>query len=178
VLLVDEAWGDYVDDSESAIHMVGRHPNVVVVRSFSKALGLAGERVGYMFLSEPLARYYRQIDVPFEPSIVGATLARAVLDETGLIEEIRREAIASKAEIAGAFASAGLHVLPTHPAVAIMAVESPSRSIVEDLRARGVRVLPGSSFCRTHPRWDDSFCRVRIVERDLVGPLCRRIAAL
>ncbi len=64
VLLVDEAWGDYVDDAESAIHLAGRFPNVAVVRSFSKALGLAGERVGYMFLSEPLAKYYRQVDIP------------------------------------------------------------------------------------------------------------------
>ncbi len=178
VLLVDEAWGDYVDDAESAIHMVGRFPNVAVVRSFSKALGLAGERVGYMFLSEPLARYYRQVDIPFEPTIVGATLARAVLDEPGLIGEIRREAAEAKEKIAGAFAAVGLHVLPTHPNVAIMAVEAPSRNIVRELHERGIRVLPGSSFFHTHSRWDDGSCRVRIVERELVEPLCRRVTAL
>ena len=177
-LLVDEAYGDYVEDSASAIHLVGRHPNVIVVRSFSKALGLAGERVGYMFLSEPLARFYRQVDVPYEPGIVGATLARAVLDAPGLLEEVRREARASKEAVGRAFREAGLDVLPTHPAVAIMAVEAPSRNIVSELRDLGIRVVAGSSFGRTHPRWDDSFCRVRIVERDLVEPLCRRIAEL
>ena len=178
VLLVDEAWGDYLPDSESAIHLVGRRPNVIVVRSFSKALGLAGERVGYMFMSEPLARYYRQVDIPFEPGIVGATLARAVLDEPGLLDEIRQEATLAKETIARAFAEAGLNVLPTHPNVAIMSVEAPSRDLVEALARQDVRVLPGSSFARTHPRWDDTFCRVRIVERELVEPLCRRIAAL
>lgn len=178
VLLVDESWGDYVPDAESAIHLVGRHPNVIVARSFSKALGLAGERVGYMFLSGPLAKYYRQIHTPFEPSIVGALLARAVLDEPSVIEEIRNEAVRAKARIVAAFESAGLRVLPTHPNVAILAVEAPSRNIVEEMRALGIRVLPGSSFSRTHPRWDDSFCRVRVVERDLVEPLCRRLAAL
>ena len=178
MLLVDEAWGDYLPDSESAIHLVGRRPNVIVVRSFSKALGLAGERVGYMFMSEPLARYYRQVDIPFEPGIVGATLARAVLDEPGLLDEIRQEATLAKETIARAFAAAGLNVLPTHPNVAIMSVEAPSRDLVEALARQDVRVLPGSSFARTHPRWDDTFCRVRIVERELVEPLCRRIAAL
>jgi histidinol-phosphate aminotransferase len=177
-LLVDEAWGDYVDDAASAIHLVSRHPNVAVVRSFSKALGLAGERVGYMFLSEPLARYYRQADIPFEPGVVGATLARAVLDAPGLVDEIRAEAARAKEKIALAFRAAGLTVFPTHPSVAILAVQAPSRNVVRELDERGVRVLPGSSFAKTHPRWDDSFCRVRVVERDLVEPLCRRIAQL
>lgn len=177
VLLVDEAWGDYLDDSESAIHLVGRHPNVIAVRSFSKALGLAGERVGYMFLSSALARYYRQVHTPFEPSIVGAVLARAVL-ESGVVREVREEAVRTKREVVRAFEAAGLHVLPTHPGVAIMGVEAPSRDIVSELKARGIRVLGGSSFSHTHPRWDDSFCRVRIVERDLVEPLCQRLSAL
>ena len=178
VLLVDEAWGDYVDDDASAVHLVGRHPNVIVVRSFSKALGLAGERVGYMFLSRPLAPYYAQADIPFEPGIVGATLARAILDEPGLVEEIRRETRRNKETLTAAFRAAGLNVLPSHPNVGIMAVESPSRDVVSRLRRYGVRVLPGSSFEHTHPRWDDGFCRVRIVERNLVDPLCRRIAGL
>lgn len=178
ILLVDEAWGDYVADSDSAIHLVGSHPNVAVVRSFSKGLGLAGERVGYMFLSEPLAKYYREVDIPFEPGIVGATLARAVLDDRELLAEIRRETAWAKEKIEGAFRAAGLNVLPSHPSVAILSVEAPSRNIVRELRERGIRVLPGSAFARTHPRWDDAFCRVRIVERDLVAPLCRRIAAL
>jgi histidinol-phosphate aminotransferase len=176
-LLVDEAWGDYLPDADSAVHLVGRHPNVIVVRSFSKALGLAGERVGYMYLSEPLARYYRQVDVPFEPGIVAATLARAVLDAPGLLEEVRGEALHSKEIVSRCFESAGFRVLPTHPNVAIMAVASPDGNVVASLRARGIRVLPGSSFGRTHPEWTDRFARVRIVERDLVEPLCRRISA-
>jgi histidinol-phosphate aminotransferase len=178
VLLVDEAWGDYLPDEASAIHLVGGHPNVIVVRSFSKALGLAGERVGYMFMSGPLAMFYRQVHTPFEPSIVGAMLARAVLDDPDVLGEIRQEAVRAKERIARAFEAAGLQVLPTHPCVAIMALEAPSRNIVEELRALRIRVLAGSSFSRTHPRWNDSFCRVRVVERDLIEPLSQRLARL
>jgi hypothetical protein len=101
-----------------------------------------------------------------------------VLDEPGLLDEIRHEALVAKESIAAAFAAAGLNVLPTHPNVAIMAVEAPSSDIVAALGRKAVRVLPGSSFGRTHPGWDDSFCRVRVVERELVEPLCRRIASL
>jgi hypothetical protein len=59
-----------------------------------------------------------------------------------------------------------------------MAVEAPSRNIVRELHERGIRVLPGSSVSHTHSRWDDASCRVRIVERELVEPLCRRVTAL
>ena len=57
-MLVDEAFADYLDDRASAIHLVPRYRNLIVVRSFSKALGLAGERIGYMFLSSEMARIW------------------------------------------------------------------------------------------------------------------------
>jgi histidinol-phosphate aminotransferase len=177
VLLVDEAWGDYVEDGASAIRLVGSHPNLIVVRSFSKALGLAGERVGYMFLSAPLARYYREVDVPFEPSFVGATLARAVLDDANLIDEIRRQAVLAKQQAREAVEGVGFEVLPTHPAVAIMAVHSPARDIVVELRRRGIRVLGGSNFARTQPRWDDSYCRLSLNGGDRVASLCQRLSS-
>jgi len=178
VLLVDEAWGDFLDDSLSAVHLVGSHDSMIVVRSFSKALGLAAERVGYMFMSRELAKHYRQIDVPFEPGLVGATLARETIRDSGFIEHVRTEARAAKAEIKAALASAGLLVLPTHDSVSILGVHAPARNIVHDFEMRGVLVRAGSAFVRTHAQWDDSYCRLRVVRKRLLPLLCDRIAAL
>jgi histidinol-phosphate aminotransferase len=178
ILVVDEALGDFVDDAESCARLAASHDNVIVTRSFSKALGLAAERVGYAFLSAPLAEYYRLVDVPFEPGLVAATLARETLKDHAYLEHVRRESAAAKAEIVSACQDAGLGVLPSHPAVSILTVHSPGRDARMLLRSRGILVQPGSSFGRTHMGWDDSFARLRVVAGPLVPVLCERIRSL
>lgn len=177
-LVVDEAFGDYLDDSASAIHLVPRYRNLIVVRSFSKALGLAAERIGYMFMSEELATLYREIDVPFEPGIVAQTLARETLADPAWIERVRVEVRQAKSQIVATLAQTDVRILPTHPDVAIMALHRPGRDLSCDLRQRGIVVLPGSSFSHTHASWDDSYCRLRVVRGDLLELLCRRLATL
>jgi histidinol-phosphate aminotransferase len=177
VLLVDEAFGDYLHDEDSAAQLVSRYRNVIVVRSFSKALGLAAERIGYAFFSDDLARVYRQIDVPFEPGAVAQTLACATLADAGWLERVRAEVRRNKRAIVGALEGTGLRVLPTHPEVAILAIHGPGRDLVRELRDRGVAALPGSSFANTHAGWDDSYCRVRVLRGDDLALLCRRLAA-
>ena len=177
-LVVDEAFGDYLADSTSAIHLVPRYRNLIVVRSFSKALGLAAERIGYMFMSEELAKLYREIDVPFEPGIVAQTLARETLADPEWIERVRVEVRQAKSQIVATLANTDVRILPTHPDVAIMALHRPGRDLSCDLRQRGIVALPGSSFSHTHESWDDSYCRLRIVRGDLLELLCRRLATL
>jgi histidinol-phosphate aminotransferase len=178
VLLVDEALGDFVDDRLSAARLAATHENVIVTRSLSKALGLAAERVGYAFFSQPLADHYRLVDVPFEPGLVAATLARETLRDRAFLELVRKEAASAKAEIVRACADAGLSVLPSHPGVSILTLHSPARDARQLLRSRGILVQAGSSFGRTHAGFDDSFCRLRVVAGPLVPVLCERIRSL
>ena len=133
-LLVDEAFGDYLDDSASAVHLLPQYRNLIVVRSFSKALGLAGERIGYMFMSPELARAYREVDVPFEPGVVAQTLAIETLADSSWIERVRLEVRHAKSRIVGALAHTDMSVLPTHPDVAIMAVHRPGADLSCDFR--------------------------------------------
>jgi histidinol-phosphate aminotransferase len=177
-LLVDEAFGDYVDDRASAIHLVPRYRNLIVVRSFSKALGLAAERVGYVFMSKDLATLYREIDVPFEPGIVAQTLALEALADPGWIDRVRLDARQAKRQIAAALAQTDIRVLPTHPDVAIMALHRAGRDLCCNLRQQGIVALEGSHFAATHPDWDDSYCRLRVMRGEQLDLLCRRLAAM
>ena len=177
-LLVDEAFGDYVDDQASAIHLVPRYRNLIVVRSFSKALGLAAERVGYVLMSKDLATLYREIDVPFEPGIVAQTLALESLADPGWIDHVRLDARQAKGQIVAALAHTDIRVLPTHPDVAIMALHRAGRDLCCNLRQHGIVALEGSHFASTHPDWDDSYCRLRVMRGDHLDLLCRRLAAL
>jgi histidinol-phosphate aminotransferase len=174
-LVVDEAFGDYLDDAASAIHLVPHFRNLIVVRSFSKALGLAGERVGYMFLSMEMARAYREIDVPYEPGIVAQTLAVETLADPAWIERVRDQVRHAKIRIVAALSHTDIRVLPTHPDVAIMAVHRPGADLSCDFRRRGIVALPGSNFANTHAAWDDSYCRFRVAHGTELELLCRRL---
>ena len=90
IVLVDEAYGDFVPDECSAINLVRKYSNLMVIRSFSKALGLAAQRVGYMAISDSLAHYYKKIDVPFEPTLVSAEMASMTLGDYDFINHVRK----------------------------------------------------------------------------------------
>ncbi len=178
IVIVDEAYGDFVENAESAVHLVRQYKNLAVVRSFSKCLGLAAERVGYMFLSVPLAQLYIQLDVPFEPSVIAATLATATLSDCSFIEFIRREALFAKMTIINALGDVGYDILPTHPGVSIFCVHKGGVNVVEEMASIGVSVEPGSAFHKANALWDDTYCRIRVPSSKYMAELCRRLHSL
>ena len=84
LVVMDEAYREYVSDP-SAVDGVTmlRYPNVVVMRSFSKAYGLAGLRVGYAIAADPaVAMALRRVGLPFAVSQVAQAAALASLEPT------------------------------------------------------------------------------------------------
>lgn len=175
ILIVDEAYGDFIDDDLSAVHLVSKYDNIAVLRSMSKCLGLAAARVGYMFLSDKLAGWYTQLDVPFEPTLTSAILARATLEDKSFLEGVRRASAAAKHLVIPSLIEAGFEVLPTDPTTSILTARRTGSSVVQLLSAVGVMVEPGSAFRNTHPAWDDSHCRLRLPSTNLVAELQRRL---
>ncbi|MDR2021425.1 MAG: aminotransferase class I/II-fold pyridoxal phosphate-dependent enzyme [Treponema sp.] len=94
ILVVDEAYGDYMELHNSALNLIPGHPNVVVTRTFSKGFGMAGIRLGYAFISSEndLAVQLKKLEIPFNSNGVARILAGAVIDSGGdmlKIQEIR-----------------------------------------------------------------------------------------
>jgi histidinol-phosphate aminotransferase len=81
LVVVDEAYLEFVrmDDPVDGLATYAAHPNVVVTRTFSKAYGLAGFRVGYAIAQEPLAAALRAVALPFGVSVVAQAAAVASL---------------------------------------------------------------------------------------------------
>ena len=77
MVIVDEAYGDYVHEKHSAVNLINRYDNLVVTRTFSKGFGIAKFRVGYGILPEVLSGYYDKIELPFPVSALGAHMATA-----------------------------------------------------------------------------------------------------
>lgn len=92
VVVLDEAYAEFLAPEYriDAPALVRRFPNVVVVRTFSKAYGLAGLRIGYGFCAPDLARRLWTMQVPFGMGITGLVAVAASFDaETQLRQRIR-----------------------------------------------------------------------------------------
>ena len=82
LVVVDEAYLEFVrmDDAVDGLATYRRHGNVVLTRTFSKAYGLAGFRVGYAVAPAPIAAALRAVSLPFGVSTVGQAAAIASLE--------------------------------------------------------------------------------------------------
>jgi len=81
VVVVDEAYGDYMEWNNSSISLVKKYDNLVVFRSGSKFWGLPNHRVGYVFASEEIIKVYNMISLPFPFSDYSCRVFEKVLKE-------------------------------------------------------------------------------------------------
>ena len=94
-VVIDEAYGDFMDNSNSAINLVDDFDNLMVVRTFSKGFGLAGLRVGYMITSEYLSEIYSKVDVPFTINNIGYSAAIISMKDKDFISYSRKKSMKS-----------------------------------------------------------------------------------
>lgn len=112
VVVVDEAYLEFVrmDDAVDGLATYRAHPNVVLFRTFSKAYGLAGLRVGYAVAAAPIAGALRAVSLPFGVSHVAQAAAIASLAaESALLERVEALTV-ERARVVAGLASSGWSV--------------------------------------------------------------------
>lgn len=67
-VIVDEAYGDFMPNQNSSMQLTEEYPNLIMIRSLSKAFGLAGLRIGYVIAPKQLISYMRKITNPYQVS--------------------------------------------------------------------------------------------------------------
>jgi histidinol-phosphate aminotransferase len=91
VVALDEAYFEFIDDPAvvNGLTLLEEHPNLVVLRTFSKAYGLAGLRVGYAVGSPQVIGALKQVHLPFSVTIAAQAAALASLDhEAELLAQV------------------------------------------------------------------------------------------
>jgi histidinol-phosphate aminotransferase len=86
LVLVDEAYGEF-SDRPSATGLLEERDDVAVLRSFSKAYGLAGVRLGYAIVPAEWADAYARVNTPFAASEVACRAGLAALDDEAHVEQ-------------------------------------------------------------------------------------------
>jgi histidinol-phosphate aminotransferase len=150
-LVVDEAYFEY--GGETALHLLGSN-DVIVVRTFSKAFGLASARVGYALADAEIAAELNERQQPAPVSTISAALALAAL-EAGPPDV--SPTIAERERLAAGLRRIGLAPLPSYTNF-LLVRHARAQELYEALLAQGlaVRPSPGALRITVHrPEADD-----------------------
>ncbi len=139
LVVVDEAYVEF--GGESALPLVGRHPNLVVVRTFSKAFALAGARIGYCLASPEVVEDLRRVRLPYHLSALTQAAGLVALRHRAEAEAILDRIRAERDRILGALrAMPGVEAFPSDANFVLFRPPRPAREVFEGLLARGVLV--------------------------------------
>jgi histidinol-phosphate aminotransferase len=121
-----------------------RFDNVITLRTFSKAYGLASARVGYGFAHENLISMLLKVKLPFEPSGVSAAAALGALDDYEFVQKTVENNAQGLAYLNREFREMGFEVMPSAAnfVTVILETEDQAQQLFERLLQRGVIVRP------------------------------------
>ncbi len=120
LLVVDQAYAEYLDPGvdDGGFALALEFENVLVSRTFSKAYGLAAERIGWATGSPHLVDLINRLRGPFNVTASGQTAAIAALSDQAFVEASRAHNSATRADFARAIAALGNHGLRALPSEA------------------------------------------------------------
>lgn len=115
LIVIDEAYVEYIRDGllPDSLGLVRRHPNVVVLRTFSKAYGLAGLRVGYAVADPDIVTALGKVYVPFTATSISQAAAIASLDAAEELLARTDTVVAERARVSAALAAMGYELPPS-----------------------------------------------------------------
>ncbi|MBK7540450.1 MAG: histidinol-phosphate transaminase [Candidatus Competibacteraceae bacterium] len=154
IVVVDEAYFEYVEpelDCPNALHWLDRFPNVVVTRTFSKAYGLAGLRVGYGVSDPQVADLLNRAREPFNVNSLALAAATAALDDAEHLERGKAANRAGMRQMQEACRNFGLTWLPSAGNFLCVALGQRSgREVFLGLLKRGVIARPVDNYGLPH----------------------------
>jgi histidinol-phosphate aminotransferase len=152
VVVLDEAYTEYLCDADryEAIPWLARHDNLVITRTFSKAYGLAGMRVGFALAHPDVADLMNRIRQPFNVNTVAQAGAIACLADADYVARSRRMNAEGMAQLEGGFARMGLPFIRSRGNFLCVRVGEGAR-VFQALLREGVIVRPVGGYAM--PEW-------------------------
>jgi len=166
LVVLDEAYADYVRDPDvpNGIDVYRDRPNVAVLRTFSKAHGLAGLRVGYLIGPEPVAAAARTTMLPFTVNVLAQTAAIASLAAEAELHERVDLAVKERARVRDELLAQGWTVPPTEANFVWLRLGPDTQDFAAVCAEAGISIRPfgdeGARISMGTPEADDAFVEV------------------
>ena len=147
LVVLDEAYGEYLPVAErcDTAAWLARFPNLLIVRTFSKAYGLAGLRVGYGLCDVEVADLLNRVRHPFNVNAPALAAAEAALDDEDFLARSYALNAAGMAQLAAGLTALGVDGVPSKGNFLLAKVGDAAR-INSELLKRGVIVRPVANY--------------------------------
>jgi histidinol-phosphate aminotransferase len=144
LVAIDEAYREFVTDAETpdAMRLARGRDNVVVLRTFSKAYGLAGLRLGYAVGPAPVAEAIRKCALPFGVSSVAQAAAAASLDSEAALLDRVEALVEERSRVTAALAGQGWDLPEAQGNFVWFPLGEQTMAFAEACDAAGISVRP------------------------------------
>ena len=152
LVVVDEAYQEFVDapGTSSAVRLLGRYPNLVVTRTFSKAYALAGLRIGYLLADEGVVGVLERLRESFNVNALAQVAALAALGDVAHLQKVCAWTRHERGWLAGELSARGYRVLPSQTNFLLVDLGGDASGLEKHLFERGVIVRPMAGYGLGH----------------------------
>ena len=150
LVVLDEAYYEYVDDPAyfESVKLMPQYSNLVVLRTFSKAFGLAGLRVGYGIAQPELVEVFQKIREPFNVNSLAQAAAEAALSDLAHVKKVIDLNKIMRTKLQDGLARLDLKVPPSQTNFVYFEIQK-AKDVYEQLLKKGIIVRPmGSNALR------------------------------
>lgn len=144
LVIVDEAYVHFGDDDLSGL--VAQHPNVIVLRTFSKATGLASVRFGYALAAAELVPELNKVKLPYNVGVFGLEVARAVLEEPAVLDEAAAPLNRERTRLEDAFVAMPFELVLRGMANFVVVKTPRARELFDALFEKGILIRDIGSY--------------------------------
>jgi histidinol-phosphate aminotransferase len=139
-VVLDEAYLDFADDFRvpHSLDYLSEDRALVGLRTFSKAYGLAGLRIGYGFGPSELMDYLNRLRMPFNVNRLAQVAARAALEDGDFLARTREVVLTGKEETCRELKRLGLEFVPSQANFVLIRVPRSGREVYQDMLKEGV----------------------------------------
>ncbi|MDD5460928.1 MAG: histidinol-phosphate transaminase [Methylococcales bacterium] len=148
VCVLDEAYFEFVDSMESvnSIDWLKKFPNLLITRTFSKAYGLAGLRMGYGLSSPEMADILNRVRQPFNNNSLALAAAEAALSDDEHLQRTIAVNTLGMQQLTDGFKKLGLEWIPSAGNFVSVDLKQAGQPVYEALLRKGVIVRPVGNY--------------------------------
>lgn len=156
ILVLDEAYYEYLYPQPDSIALLKQYRNLVITRTFSKAYGLAGLRLGYAIADPQITALLQRIQLPFAVNMLAMTAASAALQDQDFIQLTQQTIASNRQKLSTQLTQHAIDYLHSTANFITINCKNPGLPIALRLQEQGIIVRP------LNPYGMDNYLRVTI----------------